>query len=171
MLKRLAQAEFLFASLLFAIIVLLVFVAAIMRKFGHPLIWSFDMAQLLFVWLCFFAAIRTMRKKGHLGVDLFVRIAGHRFRLIVETVVSVIFLGMLVSLAIVGYELTMANKERIFGDSQISYAFVTIAVPVGFLLLGATIIFNIVDAWRNRADGKTLVYSQADDEEEMGAEI
>lgn len=47
MLRRLAQLEFLVASLLLAAIVALVFLAAVGRTFGHPLIWSVDMAQLL----------------------------------------------------------------------------------------------------------------------------
>lgn len=159
MLKRLAQAEFALVSILFATIVLLVFVASVMRTFGHPLIWSIDLAQLLFIWLCFFGAIRAMRQRGHLGVDLFVRLAPHRFRLAIETVVSLIFVGMLAVLAVEGYHLTVLNVERQFGDSGISYAYVTIAVPVGSIILGLTILYNIVDAWRKRANKTVLVYS------------
>ena len=60
MLRRLEQIEFAIAAVLLAAIVLLVFMAAIMRFFGYPLIWSVDMAQLLFIWLCFFGATRAM---------------------------------------------------------------------------------------------------------------
>ncbi|MDP2698338.1 TRAP transporter small permease [Thalassospira sp.] len=171
MLKRLAQAEFILASAIFATIVLLVFIAAFMRAFGQPLMWSVDLAQLLFVWLCFFGAARTMRKKGHLGVDLFVAAAPHRFRLVIETLVCVVFLAMLAVLAVLGYELTLMNIERIYGDSQISYAFVTIAVPVGFVMLGGAILYNIVDAWRRRGDQTVLVYSQTDVDAEPPREV
>ena len=61
MLKWLARIEFAAACMLLAAIVALVFVAAIMRFFDHPLIWSVDLAQLLFIWLCFFGAARAMR--------------------------------------------------------------------------------------------------------------
>ena len=49
MLKRLAQLEFAIAAIILGVIVVLVFIAAIMRFFGYPLIWSVDMAQLLFI--------------------------------------------------------------------------------------------------------------------------
>ena len=52
-----------------------------MRFFGHPLIWSVDLAQLLFIWLCFIGATRAMRERGHLGVDFLVRPFPHRYRL------------------------------------------------------------------------------------------
>ena len=51
------------AFALLAIITGLVFVASIMRFFGHPLIWSVDLAQLLFIWLCMLGATRAMREK------------------------------------------------------------------------------------------------------------
>src|SRR5690554_7470579 len=73
MLKRLTQFEFLVAALLLLIICCLVFGAAVMRFFGHPLIWSVDMAQLLFIWLCMIGATRAMRDKAHIGIDLVVR--------------------------------------------------------------------------------------------------
>ncbi|AUG55940.1 TRAP transporter small permease [Thalassospira marina] len=157
--KRLAQAEFALVSAIFIAIVLLVFVASILRTFGHPLMWSVDMAQLLFIWLCFFGAIRAMRQRGHLGVDLFVRLAPHRYRLVIETGVSLVFVAMLAVLAVEGYDLTILNKQRQFGDSGISYAFVTIAVPVGSVILGGTILSNIIEAWRNRRAEQVLVYS------------
>ena len=61
MLKRLGQIELAVCFALLAGITGLVFVAAIMRFFGHPLTWSVDMAQLLFIWLCMLGATRAMR--------------------------------------------------------------------------------------------------------------
>ncbi len=55
MTHALISLEFLLAKLLLACIVLLVFAAAVVRSVGHPLIWSVDVAQLMFIWLCFLA--------------------------------------------------------------------------------------------------------------------
>ena len=60
--QRMSQIEFALGALLFAAIVILVFVASVMRYFDYPLIWSVDMAQLLFIWLCFVGATKAMRK-------------------------------------------------------------------------------------------------------------
>ena len=144
--------------ILLAIIVFLVFMASIMRFLGHPLIWSVDMAQLLFIWLCFIGANRALRSKSHLGVDYFVRIFSKRTRFFIEAVLSVIIVIFLFSLAVKGTQLTMLNKERLFGDSGIPYALVTIAVPFGCLLLSSTIISNFISAWKhNYADGTLIL--------------
>lgn len=159
MAKWAAKIEFVVGAGLLMAIVFLVFIAAIMRFFGKPLIWSIDTAQLLFIWLCFVGATATMRKKGHIGVDLLVRMLGHKYRLWLETAQAAIFILVMSVLAVEGYRLAVANKERVFGYSGISYYFVTIAVSVGCIMLSATIIGNAVDAWRNRASEK-LIFSK-----------
>jgi TRAP-type C4-dicarboxylate transport system permease small subunit len=169
MLKRLAQFEFAIAVALLASIVVLVFVAAVMRSFGRPLIWSVDMAQLLFIWLCMFGATRAMRQKGHLGIDLIVRFLPHTVRLWVEFVISALILGFLALLAVEGTKLTILNQQRQFGDSGLSYGWVTAAVPVGCAMLAIALLFNMVTAWRRRRDGETLVYSRSESESAASA--
>ncbi len=163
MLKRMGQIELAIAALLLAAATLLVFVAAVMRFFGQPLIWSVDMAQLLFIWLCFIGATRAMRAKGHLGVDLLVRALPYRSRLTVETVVTLAVLVFLAVLAVEGTKLTWLNRQRIYGDSGLSYAFVTVAVPIGCVMLIGALLHNLADAWRRR-DGRTLIYTPPDED-------
>lgn len=164
MLRLLAQIEFVIAAILLGAIVVLVFVAAIMRTVGYPVIWSVDMAQLLFIWLCFFGAARALREKGHLGIDLIVRYLPYRFRLALELVLSLLMLVFLALLAYEGVKLALSNMQRQFADSGISYAWVTLAVPVGCVMLGIGIVFNSIAAWRKRRDGESLVYSRSDSE-------
>lgn len=159
MLKRLAQAELAIAAALLVAIVVLVFAAAIMRFFGRPLIWSVDLAQLLFIWLCFFGANRALRLKAHLGIDLIVARLPHALRLRLEFIVSAIIIVFLAWLAVEGVRLALQNIERQFGDSGLSYAWVTIAVPVGCVILIGTLGWNMLRAWREREAGQ-FVYSR-----------
>lgn len=147
----LISAEFLVAKVLLAAIVILVFIAALGRTFGYPLIWSIDVAQLLFIWVCFLGANRAMRLKAHIGVDLFVRKLPRTPRWLVEIALALLALAFLVALAVSGYRLTMLNWQRVYGDSGISYAWVTAAVPVGAALLAVTITINLVHALRTRS--------------------
>lgn len=151
----LISAEFLVAKVLLAAIVVLVFLAALGRSFGYPLIWSIDMAQLLFIWVCFLGANRAMRLKAHIGVDLFVRKLPRTPRWFIEIGLALLALAFLVALAVSGYRLTLLNWQRVYGDSGISYAWVTAAVPVGAALLAVTIAINLVHALRTRS----LVFS------------
>jgi TRAP-type C4-dicarboxylate transport system permease small subunit len=169
--RLIAQIEFLVGAGLLAVIVVLVFIASVMRFFDHPLIWSVDLAQLLFIWLCFVGATRAMRERAHLGVDLLIRYIGHRNRLVVETVLAAIFIAFMAALAWEGYKLTMLNRERLFGDSGLSYAYVTIAVPFGCVFLTAAIMANARDAWKNRADGRTLIFTRPDSPAEIREEL
>lgn len=138
------------SKLLLAIITLLVFVAAIARTLGDPMIWSVDLAQLLFVWLCFLGANRAMRIKAHIGVDFFVRKLPLTPRWLLEIALGLLTLGFLMTLAYTGYKLTLLNWQRVYGDSGISYAWVTGAVPVGCALLSVTVLINLVRAIRDR---------------------
>lgn len=45
----------------------------------------------------------------------------------------------------------MLNWQRVYGDSGISYAWVTSAVPVGAALLAVTVLGNLVSAIRTRS--------------------
>lgn len=171
MLRRLAQLEFAISAILLAAIVLLVFLAAIGRSFGHPLIWSVDMAQLLFIWVCFFGATRAMRHKSHLGIDLIIRWLPHRYRLTLEVAVSLLILAFLTLLAVEGYKLALQNWERQFGDSGISYAWVTLAVPAGCVMIGIAMLRNLWLAWQQRGDGETLIYSRSGTDPEVPTEL
>jgi TRAP-type C4-dicarboxylate transport system permease small subunit len=159
MLKRLAQIELAICVALLAVITGLVFIASVMRFYGHPLVWSVDMAQLLFIWLCFLGASRAMREKSHLGMEVLVKYLGYRSHLWLELACSLVVLAFLGVLVVEGVKLTLLNSERTFGDSTLSYAWVTAAVPVGCAILGISLVCNMVDAWRRRRQG-LLVYTR-----------
>lgn len=151
-------AEEFVAKALLAAIVVLVFLAAVARSFGHPLIWSVDLAQLLFVWLCMLGANKALRRKSHIGVDFFVLRLPPAMRRGVELALGLMTLVFLGALAWLGVRLTLLNAERIYGDSGISYAWVTGAVPAGCGLLALTLIGHLGRCLR----GGLLVFSRDD---------
>lgn len=139
------------AKLLLVLITGLVFVAAVSRTVGHPVIWSDDMAQLLFVWLCVLGAARAMRLKAHIGVDILVKGLPRTPRWILELVNAALVLAFLLTLALAGYQLMVLNWQRIYGDSGLSYAWVTGAIPAGCLLIGIEVLLHLIRSIRNRA--------------------
>lgn len=156
----LGKIEFTVGAILLAVITFLVFIAAVMRFFGHPLIWSVDLAQLLFIWLCFIGAARAMRERVHLGVDFLVRLFPFGTRRLIETALALLFIVFLLVLAREGYKLTLLNWQRVFGDSGLSYAWVTIAVPVGCLHVSLSILANLVSSWRSGKERDLLVFTR-----------
>lgn len=148
------RAEALLANTLLAVIVFLVFIAGIMRWFGQPLVWSVDLAQLLFVWVSFLGADMALRKRAHIGIDYLVRRLPGRPRVLLDAVLAAVCIAFLGIMALLGYRLTMLNLERLYGDSGIPYALVTIAVPVGCVLLALTLLGQVwasLRRWRTEA--------------------
>jgi TRAP-type C4-dicarboxylate transport system permease small subunit len=145
------RLELMAAKALLAAIVVLVFVAAVGRSFGYPLVWSVDVAQLLFIWVCFLGANRALRLKTHIGVDLFVRALPRSLRHWVELALAAVTLAFLIALAVSGYKLTILNWQRVYGDSGISYAWVTAAVPIGAAMLAITLVGHIVGSLRTQS--------------------
>lgn len=160
--RILTQLEFAVGAILLAAITLLVFAASIMRFTGYPIIWSVDLAQLLFIWLCFVGATKAMRERAHLGVDLIVRWFPYRVRLYIELALALVFIVFMALLAIEGTKLTIQNSERLFGDSGISYAFVTISVPAGCIFLTVSILLNAWQSWSEQAKGEKLIFTRTE---------
>lgn len=160
-----ARIESILGRVLLAAMVGLVFIAGVTRWFGYPLVWSMDVAQLLFVWAAFLGADMAMRKKGLIAVDLFVRWVPAHIRVFIDLASGLLILAFLLALAKLGYDLVMLNREREFGDSGISYALVTAAVPIGCLLLATTLIGQLWTTARSIGRRPTLVFSATRPEE------
>ena len=61
------------SEILLLFMVVFVFIAASLRWFGYPLVWSVDLAQLLFIWISFIGADIALQNNKHIGVDILTR--------------------------------------------------------------------------------------------------
>ena len=131
-------------QILLAFIVVLVFMAALTRYIGHPINWSVDIAQGLYVWVIYIGANQAWRKSRHIGIDMLFNKLGpgpQKFLLVfIHSLIS-IFLGAII---VNGIHITIVNSGRILNAIPISYSFVTIAVPAGSLLMLITTVEKIV---------------------------
>lgn len=149
-LKRLARGEEIVARGCLVGCSALVFVAAVSRAFGSPVLWAIDIAMLLFIWCAFLGSDAALRAHQHLIIDIVVRLFPQRVQralLIAHWSIMVLFL---LALVVLGTQLTLLNVQRPMGDTEISYAYVTAAVPVGCLLMSITAGAQLAAFWRNR---------------------
>lgn len=156
LIKGLEIAEETAAKVLLAAAVLLVFVASLARWVGYPIVWSVDMAQLLFIWVCFFGANQALRRGQHIGVDAFVSRVPARVQRWIRIGHLVVMAAFLVPIVYQGIELAMLNVERRFSDTDMSYVWVTAAVPVGSALLLITLVRLFLLCIVGKGDGITL---------------
>jgi TRAP-type C4-dicarboxylate transport system permease small subunit len=137
---RLMRLEEQLAMVFLAITTVLVFIGAIARTIGHPLIWAIDIAQLSFVWACVLGADIALKRNVHIEIDILVRTFSRGVRRVLAIAFLIMISAFLATLVYLGVQLTLLNLERPLGDVGISYGFVTSAIPVGaFLMLMTTL--------------------------------
>ena len=149
-LKRLARGEEIVARAFLAGCSALVFVAAVSRALGSPVLWAIDIAMLLFIWCAFLGADAALRAHQHIIIDIIVRLFPQRVQRVLLIVHWTIMVAFLLTLVGLGTQLTLLNAQRPMGDTDISYAYVTAAVPVGALLMAITAAAQLAGFWRNR---------------------
>ncbi|WP_176475729.1 TRAP transporter small permease [Halomonas salipaludis] len=137
-----ALEEFVSRTLLVCV-VLLVFFAAVGRWFGLPVAWSVNIAQLLFVWIIFLGANQALRNDKHIGVDIITSRLTVQWRRLSELGVLALVSAFLVFIVMYGVGLSIDNATRTISNTSISYFYITMAVPVGCLLMLATTLRKI----------------------------
>ncbi|MEO7242764.1 MAG: TRAP transporter small permease [Variovorax sp.] len=139
--------------IMFASIVGLVFLAAFLRTFNHPLIWADDGAKFLFSWAAFIGADIALRHNRLVGVDLLVTRAAPKVRKSFEILVLIIMMALLLAFVYYGMRLSINNWDRAFQTlSFISYSAVTLSLPVASVLMAVTCATKLVTAVQNFGD-------------------
>jgi len=148
------------AVVLLATIVILVGVASVARVAGSPIIWSIEIAQLLFLWLCMLAADLAMQQGRHFGLTLLLdKLSPGRRHLLIcfNMVLLAVLLGFLLMQA---WKNTMLMHSRLDGALQLPGSYYHAAMIVGLALMLRTTLVQFYDHLRGRtlvSDGKDLV--------------
>ena len=142
--KVMIRAEELITALLLITIATFVFVAAITRRFGFPLNWTQDVSLLEFAWLTFLGSDLLLRTSKLITIDLIF----DNLPKSVKKVLQILFdCGMIVFLFVLtryGFPLVSQSWSRVFNTLPMSYAWCTLSVPVGSLLMLETVIEKTV---------------------------
>lgn len=149
MLKR---VEFACAALLLVAVVTLVGVASVARAMGSPIIWSIEIAQLLFIWLCIFAIDLAFQSDRHFGIDILLDNLPPAGRKIVEIFNLAVMIGLLVYLLQFAWKNTILMHPRLSGALQTPGSYFHASMVVGFLLLIRTLVVRLVGTLRKKAD-------------------
>jgi TRAP-type transport system small permease protein len=140
----LTRTESTIASVLLTAVVLLVFLAALVRWFGRPLTWSVDLATLIFVWVCFLGADLAVQKHRHIGVELLPNALSPAARAILRIAIDVACMIFAATLAIYAGRLAIMNPSRRFPGMNISYSWATGSAAVGSTLIVRSLVARIL---------------------------
>lgn len=142
------RAEAWVAGTFLVAMVLLIFAGGAARFAGHPQNWTTDVATCLFAWACFLCADIAWRRDALMSIDLVVARLPAAARRATELANFAIIGAFLLYGIVGGAHLSWVSRARSFqGIPEVSYSWVTLAMPVGCLLLLVTTILKARRAW------------------------
>ena len=156
MIKKIYEAfckfEEILAMFLLGGLAALVFISALMRTLKHPLNWAQDVALVAFAWLIFFGSDIAVRGSGLIGIDMLVKHFPKKVQKGIDIVFKIMILVFLCILVYYGVIMTKTGWKRQITALEISYGWVTMAVPTGafFMIISTTI--KLVERIRTPAD-------------------
>lgn len=145
------RVEFAFAVLLLALIVVLVGVAAAARVAGSPIIWSIEIAQLLFAWLAMVAADLALQQDRHIGMSLLLDLLPPSLRKYAEAFNILILVALVGFLAIYALMNTVLMHPRLIGATQMNASLIHASMAVGLLLMLRTLLVHLYHSVRKLA--------------------
>lgn len=133
-----------FSSILLFIIFLLVFTSAIARTIRIPINWAQDLALLAFAWITFIGADIVARTNNLINIDMVIKLFPKTFQKIILVIFDILMLVFLLVLIVYGFILVNQSFNRVFNTLKLSYAWCTLSVPVGSILLFITIFEKLI---------------------------
>lgn len=121
-----------------------VFIGALMRAVGHPIASAPEIAQLLLIWTVVLGATLVMQRGDHIRITALPDALPPGARAVLHLVLLVIMLAFLVYIGWLGWVLAASNWAREMGVSGLSYGWVTLALPVGCVLMIVALLRRLV---------------------------
>ena len=125
--------------------VLAVFFGALARAIGHPVAEAPEIAQLLLIWTVVFGAALVMQKGDHIRITALPDALSPSARRVLHLALMTLMLAFLVYIGWLGGALAASNWAREMGVSVLSYGWVTLALPVGCVLMIVALLRRTVE--------------------------
>lgn len=121
---------------IFLIMVLMVFGQVLLRYlFGISIPWSAELSQYGMVWLCFLGAALAVKERDHMRVDYFINLLPAACLPFVHVLLNIILFTFVAYLSYSSIPITQAFMQDITPGLGIPYGLVSLAMPVGGVLM------------------------------------
>lgn len=146
-----------YRGVLIAMVALIVAIVAIAVVFRYvlntPLIFSFDLAVILFVWLVFLGLTPAAHDGSHMAVDLLTSMLPSGIASVLAISVRLMIIAISLFLIVTSWDLAMRTRMEI-ASMRISMIWVYMAMPVGFAILAAYETWSLLCSARGRPIGR-----------------
>ena len=145
--QRLGQAIEIIAAVLIAAEIVILFAGVVSRYFlQSPLVWSDELASLLFLWLASFGAIVALRRNEHMRMTAVVAMTPPRVQVFLETIALAAALAFLLFIIEPAYEFASEEIDVTTPALELSNAWRAAALPVGVLLMAFAALVRLISS-------------------------
>lgn len=134
------KVEELVAGVLLIVISVLVFLSAVARTIGMPINWAQDVSLLAFGWLTFIGSDIIIKSGSLIRIDMVINKFPKFIQKLLGLIFDVFMLLFLLILIVYGFLLVSQSWNRTFNTLKMSYAWCTLAVPVGSFFMFFSIL-------------------------------
>jgi tripartite ATP-independent transporter DctM subunit len=143
------------AALLVLADIVVLFVGIVARfVFRKPLLWSDELASILFIWLAMFGSCIALRRGEHMRMTAFVNKAAPERRVFWELLATAACLAFLAMVAWPAVQYAIEEQDITTPALSISNAWRAAAIPVGIFLMG---FFSILRLLRSASLAKSAL--------------
>ena len=122
----------------------ILFVGIVARyAFRHPLIWSDELASLLFLWLAMLGAVLALRRGEHMRMTALVNTAPPAGREFFELVALAGFLAFLAAILLPSLNYAEGKSIVSIMSLDVSMAWRAAAMPAGIAVMGLTVLLRL----------------------------
>jgi tripartite ATP-independent transporter DctM subunit len=135
------------AGTLVAIEIIVLFVGVVARyAFRRPIIWSDELASILFIWLVMFGALLALMRNEHMRMTALVVRAPQRMQQWLDSVATAVALAFVLIMAWPAYENCVDSSFILSPALEISTAWRAAALPIGFVLMAVVLLNKLARA-------------------------
>jgi tripartite ATP-independent transporter DctM subunit len=137
------------AAALVALEIVILLAGVIARYLLHsPLIWSDELASILFLWLSMFGAVIALRRGEHMRMTGMLGYVSPAARAFLETIALVAPLALLAMILYPAYDYASEESFIVTPALEISNSWRAAAIPVGVALMAITAVFRLAQRHR-----------------------
>jgi TRAP-type C4-dicarboxylate transport system permease small subunit len=127
------------------IIMLVIAIAHVVFRYavGQSLRWSEEFLKIALVWFCLISASLISHERAHLGIVIFREKMPQTVQWVFERLVSLLILGISVSVTIIGFGLVASSSNQFTPAMGIPYSVGYLSIPLSFILMGLYEIRNL----------------------------
>jgi TRAP-type C4-dicarboxylate transport system permease small subunit len=144
--EKLERMQTIFCVAALGAIVVVLSLEILLRQFlGINLQWALDLSALLMVWICFIGASMVYRRKGHIGIEVLVKLFPEGLQKMLNVVMYLLIGAGFVVLMIRAGSLMLVQRGQEIVSLGISRSFLSFPVVLGTALMLVTSVYLILE--------------------------